>query len=959
MARLFKVSLGADFPRELVAGLRQRFSDTPEQMARVQLYLNSGRMLRRVSAVFQETPGFLPQMRLVTDLNAFSVLAPDPVSALRRKLELAQLVKHLIDTDPTVAPHSAVFDLADSLAALMKEMQDEGVSPEALQNLDVAQYAEHWQKSLRFLNLITPFFGPTSTSSAAQQRAIVARLSEEWRTNPPEHPIVIAGSTGSRGTTRLLMEAVAKLPKGYVVLPGFDAEQPNAVWDALKDPLTSEDHPQYRYAALMQNLGLRKQDLENWTTDAHSARGALVSLALRPAPVTDQWMTEGPQLTGIDDATKDITLIEAPDARTEAVAIALRLRQAADTGETAALISPDRVLTRQVTAALDRWDIEPDDSAGRPLPLSPPGRFLRHVAALFGAPLTAEALITLLKHPLTHTGGDDRGPHLIWTRELELHIRKYGPPFPTGADLQNWAAARDDAPTEWAKWLAETFDGLDAFVSADVDSFTKTLLETAETLANGPNPTQPSELWQKNAGEKAQALMSELTNAADAGGMINAHEFETLLYSVLQTDEVRDPRRPHPNIMIWGTLEARVLGADLVILGGLNEGSWPEPAAPDPWMSRDMRKSAGLLLPERQIGLSAHDFQQAVMAPKVWLTRSLRDAEAQTVTSRWLNRIVNLLDGASDKSRTALKDMRSRGAKWVALAKELEKPAEAIDCAARPSPRPPVEQRPRKLSVTRIRTLIRDPYAIYAQYVLRLRPLDPIRPDPDARLKGTILHDALEQFLRQGGNTREDLMRIVTQVVTERAPWPAAQRVWLAKFENVADWFLETEADRRAIATPLEPEQSGAIALDCVDFTLTAKADRFDQTPDGRIIAYDYKTGTPPTDKQQKLFDNQLLLEAAMVERGAFEKIGAAPVAGAQFIGLGSTPKIVDAPIQDVGLDTIWEQLSTLILAYQNPDQGYTARRALEQDRFGSDYDQLSRFREWDATDEPKPKDMP
>jgi ATP-dependent helicase/nuclease subunit B len=127
-----------------------------------------------------------------------------------------------------------------------------------------------------------------------------------------------------------------------------------------------------------------------------------VSLALRPAPVTHQWMTEGPLLGDPVTATEGLTLLEAASPHAEALAIATRLRAAAEDGTTAALISPDRMLTRRVAAQLDRWGIVPDDSAGTPLALSPPGRFLRHVAASWAERLTAEGLLVLLKHPLTH-----------------------------------------------------------------------------------------------------------------------------------------------------------------------------------------------------------------------------------------------------------------------------------------------------------------------------------------------------------------------------------------------------------------------------------------------------------------------------------------------------------------------------------------------------------------------------
>ncbi|MFV2034309.1 MAG: PD-(D/E)XK nuclease family protein, partial [Halocynthiibacter sp.] len=380
---------------------------------------------------------------------------------------------------------------------------------------------------------------------------------------------------------------------------------------------------------------------------------------------------------------------------------------------------------------------------------------------------------------------------------------------------------------------------------------------------------------------------------------------------------------------------------------------------PDPWLNRKMRQDAGLLLPERRIGLSAHDFQQAVAAREVWLTRAVRDAEAETVPSRWVNRLTNLLGGLDGQGGAgALAAMRARGARWLKLAELIEAPKETVSPESRPSPRPPVDQRPNRLSVTRINTLIRDPYAIYAQYVLKLRPLDPIRQAPDAPVRGTVLHKILERFVLERGETEADLMRIADAVLATDAPWPAARRVWRAKLARVAGWFIEGEARRRALGTPQTPEMHGRLALNGLAFTLTAKADRFDRAADGSVYLFDYKTGKPPSESEQLHFEKQLLLEAAMTERGAFSALGKTRVRGASYIGLGASPVEVPAPIGVPGLDVVWDNLHDLIRAYFNPDQGYSSRRAVSRARFAGDYDHLARFGEWDDSDAATPVDV-
>ncbi|RYG91310.1 double-strand break repair protein AddB [Loktanella sp. IMCC34160] len=974
--RVFGLAPGVDFGKAVVDGLLDRTrTQPPEALARVEVFVNTRRMARRMQAVFgPERARLLPRIRLVTDLSQSPVAAdiPPAVAPLRRRLELTQLVAKLLEQDPDIAPRAALFDLSDSLAGLLDEMHGECVSPEALEALDVSDLSEHWDRSLKFLRIARQFFGSQATApdQEARQRLVVERLVADWAQSPPDHPVVIAGSTGSRGATALLMEAVARLPQGAVILPGFDFDMPAQIWDRMAQPDGFEDHPQYRFKRLMDGLDLRPQDVTPWSdaTAPDPARNRLLSLALRPAPVTDGWRQDGPGLGDMGSATRALSLLQAPSPRMEAETIALRLRAAVEDGKTAALITPDRTLTRQVAAALDRWNITPDDSAGQPLHLSPPGRFLRHVADLLVGPVTAETLLVLLKHPLAATGSSDRGPHLRLARELELHLRRHGPPFPTGDTLRRWAQKTDPEggeQTGWATWLAGCLDGIQ---QVDLPSSLPELLAlhraTAERFAAGPGAGGSGALWAEAAGREALKCVSNLAEVADASGPVSLRDYQSLFNAILSKGEVRNPDTGHPQVLFWGTLEARVQSADLVILAGLNDGTWPAAPGPDPWLNRRMRADAGLLLPERRIGLSAHDFQQAAAGPEVWLSRSVRSDEAETIPSRWLNRLTNLLNGLTETGGPdAFKAMQARGDIWLAQAAKLQEPEARTDPAHRPSPRPPVADRPREISVTQVKTLVRDPYAIYARDILGLKPVDPLVPEPDAPLRGILIHEVMERFIFDGPDpadlgARDALMQIARAVFAEGCPWPTIRQLWIARFDNVVDSFLEDEVQRRALATPAQREATGQIDVPGVNVRLKARADRIDRTPDGGLFIYDYKTGNPPSKSQQLTFDKQLLLQAAMAARGAFAQVGAAPTKGAAFIGLGSDPKVVPAPLDDESPDDTWDGLVDLLSKWQRQGRGYSARMAMEKSDDKSDYDHLSRYGEWSDADDVTPEDL-
>lgn len=967
MGNLFGLPPGIDFPAQLVAGLRQRLAgQPPEAMAKVTVFLNSQRMRRRVTELLvAEGAALLPRLRLVTDLSpeAARLGVPPSVPGLRRRLELTQLVLGLLEAQPDLAPRAAVFDLADSLATLMDEMQGEGVTPEQIAALDVSNHSAHWSRSQAFLAILETFFATDEAPDPqARLRRVIEGLPALWQIAPPPGPVIIAGSTGSRKTTLRLMQAVSGLADGMIVLPGYDFDQPASVWAGMNDALTAEDHPQYRYCRLFEALDCSPDSVKRWTDAAPPcpARNRLVSLSLRPAPVTDQWLTEGQDLHDLDIATRNMTLIEADSPRDEALAVALMLREAAEQGVNAALITPDRGLTRQVEAALDRWRLVPDDSAGRPLPLTAPGRFLRHILSLFGQKLTSEALITLLKHPLTASGGE-RGLHLLFTRELELSLRRKGPPFPTAESLAYWASTQKhpEVPS-WASWIGSQLSGLAQVKRQSLSLHLAQHLVVAETMSCGPWGLDSGKLWLEAAGIEARRLLEELQNEAPIAGVLAVHDYRNLFDSVLQRGEVRDERGVHPQIVIQGTLEARVNGAELVILAGLNDGIWPKLPAPDPWLNRRMRKDAGLSLPERQIGLSAHDYQMAIGAPRVVLSRARRDAEAETVPSRWLNRLTNLLGGLpARQGPVALATMRARGKLWLHMADAVERPAAETPLARRPSPRPPLAHRPKELPLTRIATLIRNPYEVYARYILRLYPLNPLHPVADARLRGSTLHKILETYVRMRRQhdrdaARATLLSVAETVLIEEVPWPAARMLWQARLARAADFFLDHDGMLGGI--PVSIEEKGRIQLTPLNFTLSGTPDRIDILPDGRLHILDYKTGNPPTPAQQASFDKQLLLAACMAERGGFAQIGPTEVARITYLGLGSTPKLVTTDITPELSGQTWEALHRLIARYMQRETGYTSRRALFETSFVGDYDHLARFGEWEMTEAATPE---
>ena len=968
---LFALPAGVDFAREFVRGLLTRMRDQPpEALARVTIYANAARTLAQIQTAFDDHGALLlPRLRTVTNLDAPELAAIPVAAPLARRLQLARLVAGLIAARPDLGAGHSVPELARSLAGLMAEMQSEGLSPAALDLIDTGDHARHWQNALAFLRIAAAFHldGPP-VDRPARQRLAAEAAARDWAAGSdlPDGPVIVAGSTGSHGATRLFMQAVAALPDGAVVLPGFDFDQPAAIWDDLER--LAEDHPQARFAPLIRAAGHPAR----WTdaTAPVPDRNRLISLALRPAPVTDQWIAEGPALPDLIAPTEGLTLIEADQPGEEAEAIALVMREAAERAEAVTLIAADGDLIRRVNAALDRWHIRPDESAGQPLSLTPQGLLLRHLAALFGQALTIDRLLILLKHPLAVTGSGRIGANeaRLEARELELHLRRNGPAFPDGDTLRKWAESGGEARKLWAGWLAGLLDRITGFADdgrpRPLPDRLADLRALAEALAAGPDGRAgASELWQGKSGQLALAILDHLAEHAAEGPDMSPGEFAALIFDELSLQQLRNEIEPYRLLRIRGPREARIVETGTVILSGLNEGGWPQAPAPDPWLSRQMRRAAGLTLPERLIGLAAHDFQQAVGTSRVILTRARRDAEAETIPSRWLNRLVNLLDGLKERrGPEALAAMRARGAVWRDRARTVQQPETSVPPAPRPSPVPPAPPF-RQLPVTDVALLIRDPYAVYAKRVLGLRPLNPLRPEPDPALRGQTLHAIVEALLKTDpapdtppDRLRADFLRITAEVLAREVPWPAARAFWQARMEGIADRIVADELARRAEGRPVVIETQARLGVAGMDFTLTAKPDRIDLLDDGRVMIYDYKSGTPPSDKQIENFDKQLILEAAMARKGGFDALGPVDVAGIRYIQLGGEGKTHDRTYSPEIEAGNWAGFLRLIAAYLTGGTGFTAMRAPERTSYAGDYDHLARFGEWSLADDPRPE---
>jgi ATP-dependent helicase/nuclease subunit B len=459
-----------------------------------------------------------------------------------------------------------------------------------------------------------------------------------------------------------------------------------------------------------------------------------------------------------------------------------------------------------------------------------------------------------------------------------------------------------------------------------------------------------------NDGVVLARAFEELTASPSAQGLaVGIGDYAELFQTAIGDRVVRRPEIRDVRVRIFGPLEARLQSIDRVVLGGLNEASWPPETRSDPWLSRPMRRDLGLDPPERRIGLSAHDFAQALGAPEIVLSRAAKVGGAPTVTSRFVQRIGALA------GKTRWDDVLKRGHLYLDYARALDHPAE-IKAAERPAPKPPLAARPSRLSVTAIEDWLRDPYTIYAKYILRLSVLDAVDTPPGARDRGTVIHGAIGDFTAKfARGLPEDPSRELLKLGEKRFEplndYEEARAFWWPRFVRITRWFVQWDSERRVDIKALHAEIKGELKFPVGkrEFTLSAIADRIEQRGDGSHAIIDYKTGSGRTEKQVRTgLAPQLTLEAAILRGGGFKTIASGSVSEIAYVTLkGGEPPGKHLALgfkdgtPDTQADHALERLKKLAADFENADTPYLSLvHPMWTNHYG-DYDHLARVKEW------------
>ena len=977
--KVYSIAAHRGFADALVAGLVPRYAEPELGLARLTLLLPSRRAVRTVTEAFIRHSGqgpstssgqglLMPRMAVVGDLDLDETLGPllDPLGAgaeippavdvTYRWLRLAELIRQ----ERPDLKGAALLRLAQDMARAMDRLLVEETGPEELWQERVlgllGDLADHWKRGLRLFiavqdRWLAELQARGEVDPADRFNKLFRHAAQRWREAPPETPVVAAGITSASKGLAALLRRIARMPTGAVVLPGLDLSLSAEAWDELgaagardADPPIGRDdavtHPQYHLKLLLNRLWVSRDEVQPW----HRAglgkgppeRSHAISSLFLPPQASRSWVdlpAERRRLSGV-------RLMETANPEEEAQAIALLVREALEVPEKrVAVITPDRGLAARVVQHLQRWNIEADDTAGRPLSQTAAGRVLLLLAEVAAERAPPVALMALLGQPLVRAG-EGRAAWLERARAFELALR--GPRREPGLESLR-AVAEEERLGAW-------WNEVEAVLAPLMVEGEAPLAEQLDRLAAAGEALCGDALWDQADGRALSTFLDGLrVPAREVGTVLDPAELPTVLREAMDRVAVRPPWGGHPRVAIYGLLESRMTRADLTICAGLNEGTWPGAAAPDPLLAPAVLRALGVPGADFRIGLAAHDLAGALGAPEVVLSRSRRGLDGPAIASRfWLRAEALLGELAKDH----------RESEVPALVRALNEPP-AVAPHPKPQPMPSPEQRRVDVRVTALDTLLGDPYQFYARHILKLEPLDALDAEPTPAWQGTLAHRILQKWHEHGGEIRA----IALDQLREMNAHPLMRALWqprlLAALEWVATTVREAQAEGRTV---IAVERKAEMRVDGV--RIYGRADRFDRLPEGTVAVIDYKTGKPPSAAEvAKGYRLQLGVLGLMVENGGVEGVEGR-VTGFEYWSLGKDGKrrdenafgYVETPLlvgnkrsgipPEEFLPTTEEQLHKAIRGWILGELPFTARMAPDFPAC-TEYDQLMRLDEW------------
>jgi ATP-dependent helicase/nuclease subunit B len=881
--KVFLISPQANYLQNLAQFVLSKVGDDIFKIANAKIFVPNRRSVNALKQQFYALSNnnscILPQIFAIGDIDEnefetsfvkdlpieeFEVFNKNVISKTARKIILTNLIfekNNLLNNDDNIFTLEHAANLANSLLDFFDEVQKNEIDFKNLNNIVPENLAEYWNKSLDFLklaaeeypkilakkNLVDPIF---------YRNQVINFYTKILAENKSDNFVFVAGTTGSQAATRRFIKAILQLENGYFILPYTDNNYSDEIWQKLDEEENHLNH-QYLIKKLLDYLQINRSDIQIINSQQNSHK-AFISEVFKPASEVINWVDFKVESTHL----KNIKLIEAENIIAEAKAVTLILRQAAQENKTVLIVTNNSNLVEYVQTYLKKFEISIDYSGGKRLLKTPVAKFFLQIAKLVQGKFKTTDFLFLLKNPFLNIASKPQNYKDFISKLEEKIIRKNKIKFCN--ELKNLCTNKHFSNDE-IDFLSSIFNLLDGLQAAfnhkqvNIVEFLKLHISTTENLSEN--------IFKTDEGDQLMALLNDVLSSQELKNLSYLNDYLGLLENLFADAVYKKAFGFDDKFIILTPIEARLQYADIVILTDLNEGRWPK-ISDNPWLSEEMKVNFGLPSVNNSIALSCHDFVSHLHAPQVYLTRSLKSSDGLNVESPFLSRLKTFY------KLHKIENYFTPEIDYINLSKFFDGEHLPIQKISAPIPLPDKNSRPKKLSATKIEKLIKNPYAIYAAEILKLKPLDELEEDDSKSLFGTVLHKILEEFalhhqLDVFKINFETLMQIGLQ---NFAPYKSsdAYNIWLTKFEQIAKWFVNDERERVKNIAKIFTERKEQIKLNVKDdaFVIEAIADRIEVLQSGEVNIADYKTGKVPVAADVKnLYKPQLLIEALILKK--------------------------------------------------------------------------------------------
>lgn len=888
---------------------------------------------------------------------------PPAIPDIERNLILSSLIKK---KSPSLNDEQA-FSLAVDLAHLMDVVEMEMLDFKNLQYIVPENLSLYWQENLEFLQIITDWYPQILKergylNPVDRKIKLIYKQVEVWQKYPIKGRIFACGSTASLVPISYMITSISNMENGYVVLPHLDK--------ILSDEdfyNVGQNHPQYGMKNLLIKMKVKREEvidlkpLNPIKNIADKDREILSSFIMLNSSLSQTWQNM-PKLN--NDVLNGVEKLSLNNDADETLAIAFTIRKMIEENKKTLLITPNRNIAKAVASELKRWNIDVDDSAGTGASEIPTGNYFILLINAIVDNFAPIPLLSILKHSLSHFNMD------------KVYLDSLVDNFEQFILRENFLLTDIDliiSKCEEFSFINNKFDinpilNILYYIKKSLSSFLNLfnedgkaflfdmLTEHIKLVENFVQNNQKEPDFYLNAlykGDLNSQFSEGLRNLLDSLYKLKGDDiskmtlksYRDFIANYLFNLKLRPVIQSHPLIAIMNSIEARLLNADVFILAGLNENTFPSVSADDPWMSRPMKAEFKLPLPERKIGLSSHDFVEFFCKKNVILTRSQKSDGLNTIESRWLQKLDAIIK-ISNINFSSNNDILN----WIQV---FTKPLCDVQKCKRPMPCPPLYARPKELWATSIEKLYRDPYIIFARYILNLKKLKDINADTLPADFGDIVHACLEEFKNKNLSSIDELKQIF---IRKSLAFHNIDIIdfWFKQFDDIAKNFIDYENNIKDSVKQSFTELEGSLKITDF-FTLKAKADRIDILNDNNAVVMDYKTGYAPSDKEVLSgYAPQLPLEALILNNNGFN-IKNAKTSSMLYLKLSSKDgkyiTNIDKNIDEI-LDNTYKSLIEIVSKFYDENTPYISRpnpnKLGDMIKKYSDYNHLARVKEWE-----------